>query len=219
MATVRELTESYANILINPLRPETEDVCSVCLTFTEGYDTCYRVRARGALHGCSAADLVMEIQLAAVLWRFLLSHEACLARAAGVASFDLVTTVPSGDRQREDAHPLLRIVGHHVGLTAGRHRRLLRRSNTPVSDRQVDIGKFSASEDLSGRSVLLVDDTWTTGANVQSAAGALVRAGAGSVGALVIGRHVQPNYASNAGRLADLPRGFDWDTCALHSCP
>jgi hypothetical protein len=33
---------------------------------------------------------------------------------------------------------------------------------------------------------------------------------------LVIGRHVNPEYRDNAERLRALPRGFDWDRCAVH---
>jgi hypothetical protein len=36
MATVRELSDAYSNFMLNPLAPGDEDVCEVCLTFTEG---------------------------------------------------------------------------------------------------------------------------------------------------------------------------------------
>jgi predicted phosphoribosyltransferase len=85
-----------------------------------------------------------------------------------------------------------------------------------VPQRKVDRSKYNPTRDLDGESVLLVDDTWTTGANAQSAAGALKTAGAGSVAVLVIGRHVQESYKDNAARLKELPRSFDWTTCALH---
>ena len=39
----------------------------------------------------------LGLQLAAVLWRFLVQHEPCIARALGVAAIPLVTTVPSND--------------------------------------------------------------------------------------------------------------------------
>jgi len=89
-------------------------------------------------------------------------------------------------------------------------------SGTEVAARTVDPGKFSATQDLAGEPVLLLDDTWASGASVQSAAGALKTAGAGKVAVLVIGRHVNPEYGDNAARLRTLPRGFDWDRCAVH---
>ena len=42
-------------------------------------------------------------RLAAILWRFLDLHEACLAMAADVTAFDLVTTVPSSTPERDDS--------------------------------------------------------------------------------------------------------------------
>jgi hypothetical protein len=46
MATVGELSGPYANFMLNPLPPETEGVCSRCLTFTTRYETCYACRRR-----------------------------------------------------------------------------------------------------------------------------------------------------------------------------
>ena len=121
MATVGELSAPYTNFMLNPLPPTAADVCGVCMTFTQGYSTCYRCGFTSRF-----ADAVL-------------------------------------------AH-------------------------------------------------LLIDDTWTTGANVQSAAAALKTAGADRVGALVIGRHVHDDYQDHAERLKALRRPFDWDICALHGC-
>jgi phosphoribosylpyrophosphate synthetase len=215
-------------------------VCSVCLTFTEGQDTCYPCGWEprfadavlpisysvhfGQLHtalaqykratGTVARRLQME--LAAVLWRFLREHEACLARTADVDGFDTVTTVPSSDPARDAGHPLRRIVGSDVGATRERYEPLLARSGTPVPDRKVDPGKYNPTRDLDGASILLIDDTWTTGSNAQSAAAALKTAGASRVAVLVIGRHIHEDYKQNAARLRELSRTFDWSTCALH---
>jgi hypothetical protein len=240
MATVAELSGPYANFMLNPLPPETADVCSVCLTFTEGHDTCYQCQWGtrfadavlpisysvhfGQLHTALAqykraggtVGRRFQIELAAVLWRFLREHERCLARAAGTSAFDIVTTVPSSDPERDVGHPLRRIVAADVGATRDRYVPLLARSGTVVEARTVDPGKYNADRDLHGEAILLIDDTWTSGANAQSAAGALKTVGAGAVGVLVIGRHVQESFRGNAARLRALPRRFDWDVCALH---
>lgn len=71
---------------------------------------------------------------------------------------------------------------------------------------------FRSSRERS-ENVLLIDDTWTTGANAQSAALALKAAGAGKVGVVVIGRHIREDYGDNAKRLKALPR-FSWERCA-----
>ena len=60
--------------------------------------------------------------------------------------------------------------------------------------------------DLTGQHVLLLDDTWTTGASAHSAALALRAAGAETVSVMVIGRWLVPRYQHNtefiAGRLS-----------------
>ena len=63
--------------------------------------------------------------------------------------------------------------------------------------------------------MLLIDDTWTTGANAQSAAAALKDAGAGTVAAVVIGRHLNRDWHENDLRLRALGESFDWEHCAL----
>jgi phosphoribosylpyrophosphate synthetase len=54
--------------------------------------------------------------------------------------------------------------------------------------------------DVRGRRVLVVDDTWVTGARARSAAAALALAGAQVVAALVIGRAVDPDASPAVAR-------------------
>jgi predicted phosphoribosyltransferase len=128
-----------------------------------------------------------------------------------------VTTVPSSDHARDEAHPLRAIVGSTIGLTRDRFQRLLTRSTAEADKRDVVPEKFSPSVQLGGASVLLIDDTWVSGGSVQSAAGALKGAGAGPVGVVVIGRLIDESYEDQGQRLADLPKQFDWDTCSLRA--
>ena len=236
MPTVGELSGLYENFLVTPL-PGLE-VCDVCFNLTAGYRRCYAC-ARGKqvldalvpisysvggeqLHHALACykRLTGEVarrlgaELAAVLWRFLAAHEDCLAQAGRVPTFELVATVPSGDRERDESHPLRHIAGELVGPTRGRYERLLSRSAAPVEPRAFDPARYEPVRKLSGESVLLVDDTWTTGASAQSAAAALKSVGAGAVAAVVIGRHVNRDWDENDRRLRALP-GFDWNRCAL----
>jgi phosphoribosylpyrophosphate synthetase len=127
----------------------------------------------------------------------------------------VITTVPSGDRERDERHPLRRVVGDLVAPTRGRHQRLLRRSNLEVPSREFDKHKYEATQSLGGEPVLVIDDTWTTGANAQSAAAALKAAGAGRVAAVVIGRHLNREWHENDWRLRGIARPFDWDRCPL----
>jgi hypothetical protein len=237
VATVSELSDPYANFMFGP-RHGT-GVCTFCFNLTRGFERCYRC-ARGQvllaavvpisyslggeqlhhalmgykrLNGEIARRLTVE--LAAVLWRFLALHEQCVAAAAGVSAFELVTTVPSGACERDGQHPLPGIVGDLVGPTRRRYARLLRRSPLPVRPREVNAHKFEALRRLRGERVLLIDDTWTTGASARSAAIALRGAGAGPVAAVVIGRYLNPRWGENARRLSALVRAFDWERCAV----
>jgi predicted amidophosphoribosyltransferase len=218
-------------------------VCRTCFNFTAGYARCYACD-----HGQPALDAVAPISysvgreqlhhalasykrlqgdvarglgaiLAAVLWRFLAEHEHCLANAAGTERFDIIATVPSGHRARDELHPLRWIVGELVGPTRDRHERLLRRSQTDVPPRTFSELKFEATRHLGGQAVLLVDDTWTTGASAQSAAGTLKAAGAGPTAAVVIGRHLNRDWHENDRRLRGIAGPFDWTRCALCAEP
>ncbi len=215
------------------------DVCATCFNFTAGYTHCYACAhsqtvldavvpisysvGREQLHHALASykrldgDVARRLQaiLAAILWRFLAEHESCVAKAAAATRFDLVTTVPSGDRTREHQHPLRHIVGDLVGPTRDRHHPLLRRTDIEVPARAFSQDKFEASEPLDGQAVLLIDDTWTTGASAQSAAAALKAAGAGPVATVVIGRHLNREWHENDRRLRGIRRPFEWESCAL----
>ena len=61
----------------------------------------------------------IEIDLAAVLWRFLALHEACLASHA-TTTFSIVSTVPSGS-VTDAEHPLQRTVRDTVAVTRDRY--------------------------------------------------------------------------------------------------
>ena len=237
MPTVAELTAAYGNVLLSPHRGE--GVCRICFNLTEGYEHCY-----ACVHGGRRLDVVAPIsysvageqlhhalvsykrgpqpaatelglQLAAVLWRFLAGHERCVARSLGVSAIPLVTTVPSNDPARDDEHPLHGLVQHTVKPTSERFRRLLRRTDRPARPHEFCDERYAATAPLDGEPVLLIDDTWTTGANAQSAAAALKLAGAGPVAAVVIGRHLNRRWGPNDTRLNGLPTPFDWTRCVI----
>ena len=169
------------------------------------YDVDSSVRAR------------LTMRLGAVLWRFLGQHEKHIAEAAAVTEFKVVTTVP-GTREREGEHPLERIVGTIVGQTKDRYEPLLTLgqgsgapSHTLAADRYRAIRKL---RDDPG--VLLIDDTWTTGGNAQSAALALRTAGAAKVAIVVIGRHFDRGFR-NCETYYQQAKAikFTWDSCCL----
>jgi predicted amidophosphoribosyltransferase len=234
MGTVRQL-DMNPTLLHSPRR--RAGVCADCFNLTRGFTRCFACAhlehhlatmvpisysvGHEYLHHILAdykrtrglpADLAAG-QVAAMLSMFLARHEACVARAAGVPAFGLVTTVPSSDSHRDEHHPLRRLVGEQVPQTGGRHERLLRRTSVPLEPRAFDARRYRAVRPLEGESVLLIDDTWTTGASMQSAAAALKAAGAATVAAIVVGRHVNREWGENDRRLDALP--FNWSRCPL----
>ena len=136
-------------------------------------------------------------ELACVLAAFLAKHHHCLSE------FDLVTVVPSS---QDRTPPLVDVLGRRISLTRGRFAETLvtRSSNT----REMRPDHYEVIADVQGKSVLLIDDTWTTGASLQSAAVALKRAGATRVVGLVIGRHLDAAAPAT-------PIPFDWSVCVL----
>jgi hypothetical protein len=239
MPTVAELTAPYGNFMRSPRRGP--GVCETCFDLTGGPPRCrHCARAQPSLDAVAPISYSVAheqlhhalagykrpppevaarfaLELAAVLWRFLREHEDCVAAAAGVPVFELVTTVPSSTREREAHHPLPHIVGELIGPTRSRYERVLHRTDATVPARAPSPEKFACSHDLDGRSVLLIDDTWTTGANTRSAAAALKQAGADAVAVVVIGRHLHREWGDNDRGLRALPTPFDWADCALHA--
>jgi len=237
MPTVRELAAPYENFMLSPRAGP--GVCARCFNLTDGFSECYACTqsehhldtvapisysvAHEQLHHALAAykrvngtvGRRLAAELAAVLWRYLHEHERCIARAAGVDRFDLVTTVPSRDHERDEQHPLRWIVSELIAPTRERHARLLRRTEAAAQPHAYSPDKYAAVQSVADQSILLIDDTWTTGANAQSAAAALKAAGAGPVAALVIGRHVNRDWHDNDRRLRTMNRPFDWQRCAL----
>jgi hypothetical protein len=229
------LTALYETFLVSPRHGR--GACATCFNLTDGYDQCFACSQHepilsavlpisysvaheplhAALAGYKRLDLpmarVLGIELSAVLWRFLEKHEPCLAGAAGTECFEIVTTVPSGDVGRDERHPLRWLVAQVIALTRDRHERLLHRSTVEVEPRVFSPAKYEPTRSLRGEAVLLIDDTWTTGASAQSAAAALLTAGARAVAALVIGRHINREWGDNDVRLRALPR-FSWQECA-----
>jgi hypothetical protein len=108
------------------------------------------------------------------------------------------------------------VVGRICGHTAPRFERLLAPTDQGTEDREFDPGRYAAARQLDGVNVLLIDDTWTTGASAQNAAFALKRVGAATVGYVGIGRYVRRDYLDHGDRLDALPKEFDWGTCAVH---
>ena len=149
-----------------------------------------------------------------LLLAFLADHGACVWRHAGMPPPGRLAVVPTGSG-RPDPHPLLRLVSP-----------LLRLPTCPLAirpgrqGRDLDLDRFRAGRIPADARVLLLDDTWVSGASAQSAAAALKQAGARHVAVVVLGRHVNPDDPAARSLLAGLtPARYDPSTCAVHLHP
>jgi predicted amidophosphoribosyltransferase len=153
-------------------------------------------RPGDALHGAlrrykdapavSARDHFARL-LGALLDEFLRARWARLRDDIG--SWDAVCPVPSSARGR--VRPIDAVLSYvpaleRTGVVE------LRLGSRRASHLSPAAEAFVAPADLAARRVLVLDDTWVTGARARSAAAALRRAGAEVAGIATIGRAVDP---------------------------
>lgn len=239
--TVASIAEPYSNHLV-PMPRRGDGVCVICRRgVQEAYATCFKCGMESLGVGRGGADVAAAIALApaegqhgqlarelfeykrghrslatglaAVLWHWLARHEPCVAREAGVDGFPIITTVPSSSG-RAGNHPLVHLVSGVVIGSAERYRSLLDPSGKAFGQREFSVERYAATVELDREPVLVIDDTWTTGAHAHSAARALKDAGAGPVAVLAIGRWYHPNEPVNKF-VEEQRRGrqWSWDEC------
>jgi hypothetical protein len=167
-----------------------------------GYKDAPQVEARRHFAGLLRRHLAM----------FLRAHGPCMERASG--GWDSMAVVPSTDRvsltrrvavtpaaigaaQARVRHPLAAVVDG-MGELRGAARIDLVRGAAPTDHLSPDRRAFAVSGDVRDRRVLLLDDTWVTGARMASAAAALEDAGAKVTAMVVAGRAVDTTVSSVA---------------------
>lgn len=204
--------------------------CRVCRgAVWRGYAVCYQCDQARQVAGGLLADAVAPIAyavkgegLARDLWRyksetggadeaagrlremlsaFLEEHGPSVWRAAGMTTGpNALAVVPSG-QGRPGAHPLLAIAGPVTGLPVVP---LSVRPGWAAHGRHVSTDWLRVDGRVSGAEVLLVEDSWVSGASAQSASAALKLAGAARVAIVVIGRHVDPADPRSVGLIGSL---------------
>ncbi len=228
---------SLAGHLVLPLRDSLiavpaagqMGVCDICHSSSlRGYPTCHRCSAaRGmdppevlpitlSVHGelmhehlraykdspSHSVQARMSVRLAALLAVFIAHHERCIGQ------WDYVTCVPSPRRVA------LAPVVTRVHALHGRYRQVLAMEKGNC-ERELDRERLRLTAGVQGDRVLLLDDTFTTGASLFSASAALRHAGAEVVGPVVIGRHVQRSWEPSRELLSWLEkRRWDVGRCA-----
>jgi hypothetical protein len=233
-------------IPVLPTRPGSTGVCRICHGVApEGYVRCFpchqlrdEAQLPAELKTLPLAISLAESPLAIALFRykndylgdtpqsyfqaqvlqllsFGLRHLSCLSSESNV-SFSIATWVPSG-RQRSGIHPLEELLQASSDSRLVEHLlSTLEPGGGPAIEHQFSPRRFTASRIVHGQHILLIDDTWTRGASIFSAAHALYEAGAKSVNCLVIGRHMNPGH-QDPDRYLDRAKslGFDPRYCTF----
>lgn len=180
-------------------------------------------QAYSVLRGYKIPSIQQRYWTAAATWVVWLlgRHGLCPLRGSGVAESQFLwATVPSARSGRLGEHPL-----HHIVRQVwGPHYReagLALAVGAGGQSRDYNPRRFTAEPIASGSHVVLVDDSWTTGANVQSAATALKQAGAAQVSALVLGRLLRDAWEPTRHFIAQggLRSPFDPDVCPWRGVP
>ncbi len=243
MPSAQELADSAAGYLV-PVPAAADGVCDICHGAPNpGHRRCFSCAETSAQVAHPVANVVpislyqvggqlhhvlrgykdgpdptvryqFSLIVAALLASFLQRHGTCVAEAAG-ESWDLVTTVPSG-RGRELPHPLDGAIELSPWLRSWCHP-LLAKGGGDVRHNHADEQAYVVTEEVLGLRILLLDDTYTTGAALQSAASALSAAGARVIGAVPIGRVIHPEFNEQTRRLwgRATASAFDFERCCL----
>ena len=159
--------------------------------------------------------------LAERMEQFLSAHVGCLWSGSG--GWDALAVVPSSTRaplRRSSVHPLQALL-RRVPSLAGTPLLTLARGTEPVGHLAPDPRAFVAPSAMAGRRVLLVDDTWVTGATARSAAACLAGSGVTVPGVLVLGRAVEPGAQRTTSHWWHHCRqlaGQGFERCCLAGC-
>ncbi|MDA8370166.1 MAG: hypothetical protein M0026_09890 [Nocardiopsaceae bacterium] len=188
----------------------------VPITYRIGYtrQAAHDLRAYKATPSSAEARL----RLTCLFWHFCVRHLACVKRRLGIDHFTHVAFVPS-TKSPMVTHPLQAMLKPMVPLDLVEL--VLNNSIDPYSrNLNLDWFKTDPIRSISARpsAVLLIDDTWVTGARVQSAAYCLKEAGAARVATIVLARQINPDYG-HAAPLVNKATGirYDPEICVLHA--
>ena len=149
-------------------------------------------------------------QVRLVLNRFLVEIFPQL-EARGL-TWDYLTVVPS--HWRAGIHPLVTML---EAIGVGKvWQPLFRNPGQILSHDRPNEGAFGVGRPVEGKSLLLIDDVFTTGAAIHSAAAALSTAGANIVAGIVVARRIRPEYNEHSQSVwaRQSAKRFEWHIAA-----
>ena len=163
--------------------------------------------------GFPSREQDFSLKVVSLLCHFLGKHRSCIAAQAR-GDWGVVTSVPSSGGRRGE-HPFVRAL-RYVPSFFDAYEPLLVPGTIAVGHNRASDAGFGVTRRLDGERVLLVDDTYTSGARAQSAASALSIAGAHVVAIVPVGRVISPSaeHVTDWWRERRAER-FTFDTCCL----
>lgn len=160
------------------------------------------------------------LQVTGILARFLSAHRSCIERSAK-REWNLITIVPSTSG-RSGEHPLETAIRRSPWLRS-QFENVLFPGSVAVTHNQASNNGFAALAKVKDRSVLLIDDTFTSGSRCQSAASALSLAGANVVAIVPLARIIRIDWSEECEALwnRSRKRQYDFKYCCVgdHSPP
>jgi len=160
--------------------------------------------------------------LASLLHQFVVHHGDCIDSLSLSGQFDVATIVPSdGDRSFNHLERLLKgvVKDDPVWSRWNWDNDFLSRSPATLRPRRGELKPEAYLVDLfvvEGTSVLLLDDTWTSGSSAASSAAALKEAGANDVTVVTLGR--QLNFAAAFGSSQEIYDDIASEPWDLREC-
>jgi len=158
----------------------------------------------------------MAKPLASVLYEFLSAHLACIQRRYGTC--DVAAIVPGANASRPFDHLTTVIERLNQWPVVWETGLLQRVGQDRASRGTVDPNVYRVADGraVTGNTILLVDDTWTSGSSLVSAASRLMADGAASVVGLTIGRQLRGDFGTTHDVIAAVEaRTFDNRRCVL----
>ena len=150
--------------------------------------------------------------IAALAFEYTNTHTAAVASMLG-GTPSCWTIVPSKRGRTYESQPFQRTLSR-IGALADRLRETLRlMPGERIERKEYKPQVFECVTDVTNKRVLLLEDTWVTGATAVSAAGALLRAGAASVAIMPVARMVETSFwPEDHPYLVNSRRPYDpWD--------
>jgi phosphoribosylpyrophosphate synthetase len=151
-------------------------------------------------------------------------HRDCLQNWLG-AQWDSLTFVPSKERP-DGTHPVTELANAVLPkFSAAPALQKFLLTPGPGSDTKHEMtsDRYEIDERwhprVDAKHVLIVDDTWTTGASAQGAAVAAKRAGAATVTIVCVARWLRWDWGDHKHLIDTLTDGFDVLRCPVHGHP